>query len=160
EQDEPNGMKMVSFAPTPPLPSYLVAMAVGPFELVDAGTWGQGKTPVRIVTPRQQANEAKYAVESTGPILEQLETYFGRGYPYAKLDLISLPVSIGAMENPGLVTFGHQLILSKVDQDTPGRQRTFAAVCAHELAHMWFGDLVTMAWWDDLWLNEAFATWM
>ena len=159
-KDEPNGMKAVTFATTRPLPSYLIAMAAGPFELVDAGKWGQNKTPVRIIAPRGKAAEAKWAVESSGPILEQLEKYFGTPYPYEKLDQISLQTNTGAMENPGLVTYGHQLILAKPEQDTPGRQRGFAGVCAHELAHQWFGDLVTMAWWDDLWLNEAFATWM
>jgi cytosol alanyl aminopeptidase len=159
-KDEANGMKAVTFATTRPLPSYLIAMAAGPFELVDAGKWGANKTPVRIIAPKGKAAEAKWAVESSGPILEQLEKYFGTPYPYEKLDQISLQTNTGAMENPGLVTYGHQLILAKPDQDTPGRQRGFASVCAHELAHQWFGDLVTMAWWDDLWLNEAFATWM
>ncbi|MCA3015310.1 MAG: M1 family metallopeptidase, partial [Myxococcaceae bacterium] len=154
------GLERVRFAKSPPMPSYLVAFAVGPFEFVDAGRHGQKKTPVRIVTPRGKAAEARYAQETTGPILERLEAYFGSPYPYEKLDQLALPVGTGAMENPGLITYGHQLILSRPDADTPSRQRSFAGVCAHELAHQWFGDLVTMAWWDDLWLNEAFATWM
>jgi cytosol alanyl aminopeptidase len=152
--------KRVRFAKSLPLPSYLVAFAVGTFEFVDAGLHGQKKTPVRIVVPKGKTAEAKYAAESSGPILEQLEAYFGSPYPYEKLDQISIPANIGAMENPGLVTYGHQIILSKPELDTPGRQRGFAGTCTHELAHQWFGDLVTMAWWDDLWLNEAFATWM
>jgi alanyl aminopeptidase len=160
EEKDVAGMKVTRFSETKPLPSYLVAFAVGPFDVVDAGKWGQNKVPVRIVAPKGKAAETQYAVESTGPILEQLEAYFGIPYPYEKLDHISLPVNTGAMENPGLITFGHQLILSRVQEDTPGRQRGYAGVCAHELAHQWFGDLVTMAWWDDLWLNEAFATWM
>ncbi len=160
ETEEANGMKAVTFARTPPLPSYLVALAVGPFEIADAGAWGKKKTPVRIIVPKGALADAKYAIESTGPILEQLEAYFGRPYPYPKLDEISLTVAIGAMENPGLVTFGQSIILAKAGEDTPGRQRGYASVCAHELAHMWFGDLVTMAFWDDVWLNEAFATWM
>ncbi len=154
------GLKVVRFKKTLPLPSYLVAFAVGPFEFVDAGQHGQKKTPVRIVVPKGQTGEAAFAAKVSGPILEQLEGWFGTPYPYEKLDQISLPVGIGAMENPGLVTYGHQLILSKPEVDTPGRQRSFAGVCTHELAHQWFGDLVTMAFWDDLWLNEAFATWM
>ena len=160
ETDEADGMKAVRFAETKPLPSYLVAFAVGPFETVEAGAWGKNKTKVRIVTPRGKSAEAKYATEATGPILEQLEKYFGSPYPYEKLDLLALPVSFGAMEHPGLVTWGYRLLLIKPESDTPGHQRGFASVAAHELAHMWFGDLVTMAWWDDLWLNEAFATWM
>jgi cytosol alanyl aminopeptidase len=160
ERDEPAGMKAVSFARTAPLPSYLVAFAVGPFEVADAGKWGQRHVPVRIITPRGQGPRAAYAVASTGPILETLERYFGTPYPFEKLDQLAVPISTGAMENPGLVTYGHQLILARPDDDTLGRQRAYASVCAHELAHMWFGDLVTLAWWDDLWLNEAFATWM
>ncbi|MBK7865350.1 MAG: M1 family metallopeptidase, partial [Archangiaceae bacterium] len=160
EKDGAAGLKVTRFIETKPLPSYLVAMAVGPFDVVDAGQWGQNKVQVRIVAPRGKGPDTKWAVESTGPILEELEKYFGIPYPYEKLDHISLPVNTGAMENPGLITFGHQIILSRVAEDTPGRQRGYAATCAHELAHQWFGDLVTMAWWDDLWLNEAFATWM
>jgi len=160
EEALPDGMKRVTFAASKPLPSYLVAFAVGPFEFVDAGKHGRNQTPIRIVTPKGKAGEAKWAAESSGPILAQLEAYFGSPYPYEKLDQISIQANTGAMENPGLVTYGHQTILSKPEVDTPGRQRGFASVCTHELAHQWFGDLVTMAWWDDLWLNEAFATWM
>jgi cytosol alanyl aminopeptidase len=160
EEKTADGLKRVRFAKSLPLPSYLVAFAVGTFEFVDAGLHGQKKTPVRIVVPKGKTDEAKWAAESTGPILEELESYFGSPYPYEKLDQISIPANTGAMENPGLVTYGHQGILSKPELDTPARQRGFAGTCTHELAHQWFGDLVTMAWWDDLWLNEAFATWV
>ncbi len=159
QTEEAGGMKKVTFAKTPPLPSYLVAFAAGPFERVDAGTWGQKKTPVGIIVPKGKAAWAKWAVESTGPILEQHEAYFGIPYPYEKLDHIAVPLSMGAMENPGLITYGHQLMLSRPGEDTVSQQRGYASVCAHELAHLWFGDLVTTAWWDDIWLNEAFATW-
>ncbi len=154
------GLQVTVFKPTLKLPSYLVAMAVGPFDVLDGGKWGKNQVPLKLITPKGKGPDARYAVEVTGPILEQLEAYFGIPYPYEKLDSISLPVNAGAMENPGLVTYGHQLMLSRVAEDTPGRQRGYASVCAHELAHQWFGDLVTMAYWDDLWLNEAFATWM
>ncbi len=147
EKDDGNGMKTVVFARTKPLPSYLVAFAVGPYEVTDAGKWGHNKTQVRIITPKGKGAETKWAVESTGPIVEQLEKYFGTVYPYEKLDQIAEPTFAGAMENPGLVTYGHQLILSKPENDSLGRQRGYASVCAHELAHMWFGDLVTMKWW-------------
>jgi alanyl aminopeptidase len=160
EEHDVSGMKVTRFAQTRPLPSYLVAFAVGPFDLVDAGRWGKNKVPVRIVTPKGKLAETRWAVESTGPILEQLEGYFGIPYPYEKLDQLAVPVDFGAMENPGLVTYTQRWLLSRVDEDTPTRQRLYAGVAAHELAHQWFGDLVTMAWWDDLWLNEAFATWM
>ncbi|MCG8418401.1 MAG: M1 family metallopeptidase [Proteobacteria bacterium] len=156
----PDGMKAVRFKPTQPLPSYLVAIAVGPFDIVDAGTAGRKNTPIRIITPRGKAAGAKFARQATGPILAILEDYFDRPYPYEKLDQIAVPSFLGAMENPGLVTYHQELLLSEPDEDTLWRQRGFAGTCAHELAHMWFGDLVTMKWWDDLWLNEAFATWM
>ena len=160
ESEGPAGTKTVRFQQTKPMPSYLVAIAVGPFAVVEAGTAGRNKTPIRIITPAGKEGGAKFAAESTGPILELIEEYFDSPYPYAKLDQIAVPSFLGAMENPGLVTYHQELILSEPDEDTLWRQRGYAGTCAHELAHMWFGDLVTMKWWDDLWLNESFATWM
>jgi alanyl aminopeptidase len=160
ETDEPEGMKAVRFAETRPLPSYLVALTVGPFDVVDAGRVGKKRTPIRIITPRGRAGEAGYAARTTGEILTRLENYFGRPYPYEKLDQVAIPQVGFAMENAGLVTYSQTGILARPQDQTLRFQRGFAGVCAHELAHQWFGDLVTMAWWDDLWLNEAFATWM
>jgi len=160
EHDEPGGMKAVRFARTRPLPSYLVAFAVGPFDAVDAGRAGAKKTPLRIIVPRGMADQAKYAAEVTPQILNTLEAYFGIPYPYEKLDSIAVPLFGGAMENAGLITYGQTLILAKPSDDSLERQREYASDAAHEMAHMWFGDLVTTAWWDDIWLNEAFATWM
>ena len=158
EQDEPNGMKRIRFAQTKPLPSYLLAFAAGPFEIVPAGKLG--KTALRVIVPKGRANEAKFAVATISPLLKLLEGYFGMPYPFEKLDSISLPVSNLAMENPGLITYPQSLLLSAPEKDTIDRQREFAIVAAHEMAHQWFGDLVTTAWWDDIWLNEAFASWM
>jgi aminopeptidase N len=160
ETAEPDGRTKVVFAETKPVPSYLVALGVGPFEFVDAGKTGKNHTALRIVTPKGKAAQAKYAAEVTGPLLAELEDYFGVPYPYEKLDLLSVPMFGGAMENPGLITCAQSLILRDPAQDSIGRQRTYASVITHEMAHQWFGDLVTTAWWDDIWLNEAFASWM
>jgi alanyl aminopeptidase len=160
-QADREGLKTVRFAETPPMPSYLVALAVGPFELVDAGRVGRKAVPARIVTPRGRAAEARWAAEATPHIVRLLEEYFDRPYPYAKLDQVAVPITVGfgAMENAGLVTYGQGGLLRKPDEESIGFRRGFARTSAHELAHMWFGDLVTAAWWDDIWLNEAFANW-
>jgi len=157
-----NGVKTVVFKETKPLPSYLVAFAVGPFDFVNAGVAGRNKVPVRIVVPKGEAASAKYAAEVTAPILTRLEDYFGIPYPYEKADQVAIPntVGFGAMENVGMITYEQNIILADPKADRIGRQRQYASDAAHELAHQWFGDLVTTAWWDDIWLNEAFATWM
>ena len=156
------GMKDVRFRPTRPLPSYLVAFGVGPFEMKEARPAGKKRVPVRIVAPRGRAHEAAWAARVTPEILEVLEDYFGIAYPYEKLDVLAIPftVQFGAMENVGLVTFRETLVLTPPLQERVERRRDYASVAAHEFAHQWFGDLVTAAWWDDIWLNEAFATWM
>jgi cytosol alanyl aminopeptidase len=153
--------KRIEFAPTKPLPSYLVAFGVGPFDLVDAGKTRSG-TPVRVVTMRDRAPEAAWAARTAAPIVDLLEALFGSRYPYEKLDLLTIPVTVGfgAMENAGLITFTETVML--IDPARPAKQReyTWIQIAAHELAHQWFGNLVTMAWWDDIWLNEGFANWI
>ncbi|MGD0048869.1 MAG: M1 family metallopeptidase [Bryobacteraceae bacterium] len=162
ETAEPDGMKRVVFAETKPLPSYLVAFAIGPFDVVDAGKAGRNQVPVRIVTPRGKAAQAEYAAQVTATIVDRLEDYFGVPYAYEKLDEVAIPLTFGfgAMENAGLVTYGQTILLADPATDSINRQREYASVAAHELAHQWSGDLVTTAWWNDIWLNEAFATWM
>jgi alanyl aminopeptidase len=160
EVPEPGGMKAVRFAETKPLPTYLVAMAVGPFDLVEAGSAGRKRTRIRIIAPRGKSSEAAYAKENSARILEELENYFGTPYPYEKLDCIAVPLLGFAMENAGLITFDQAMILVKPGEDSVQHQRGYTSLAAHEFAHQWFGGLVTPAWWDDLWLNESFATWM
>ncbi len=162
ESADADGGRTYVFAPTKPLPSYLVAFGVGPFDVVNAGVAGRNRTPIRMIVPRGHAAEARWAAESTGPILEVLENYFGIPYPYEKLDHLVIPetVGFGAMENAGLVTYASSLALAKPADETIRFRRAYASVCAHETAHQWFGDYVTTAWWNDIWLNEAFATWM
>ncbi|MDQ3035095.1 MAG: ERAP1-like C-terminal domain-containing protein [Myxococcota bacterium] len=160
----PNGMQRVRFATTEPLPTYLVAWAVGPLDVVEATIpANEVRTrplQLRGLAPQGRGPQLAYAMEHTPRILAALEGYFGIAYPFDKLDIVAVPdFAAGAMENAGLVTFRENLLL--LSEDAPIHQRRgFAFVMAHELAHQWFGNLVTMAWWDDLWLNEAFATWM
>ncbi len=156
-----DGMKTIRFQPTKPLPSYLIAIAVGPLEVVDAGTSGRNHTPIRIIVPHGRSRDARYAAKTIPQLLNLLETYFDIAYPYPKLDSVAVPLFLGyAMENAGLITYDDPIILSNPDRESIAFQRGFASVAAHEMAHQWFGDLVTMAWWNDTWLNEAFATWM
>jgi alanyl aminopeptidase len=155
----------VHFAPTLPLPSYLLAFAVGPLDVVQApdvpsNAVRRRPLPLRGVTARGRGKEIAYALAHTGEILATLETYFGIEYPYDKLDILAVPDKGGAMENPGAVTFGEWLVLMDDKTVSLAQRRSYADVMAHELAHQWFGDLVTMQWWDDTWLNEAFATWI
>lgn len=159
ESDE-GGLRRVDFAETPPLPSYLVAFMVGPFDVVDAGTAGQGKVPLRFVVPRGRGAETRYAAQVTPRIVGALEGYFGMDYPYSKLDVAVVPRYEGTMEHPGIVALGQPLTLIRPEDESLFRKQRYVNIAAHELAHYWFGDYVTMRWWDDTWLNESFAQWM
>ena len=154
-----NGTTTWHFTETPKLSTYLCAIGVG--ELESEEQRHLGTVPVRVWHVPEKAHLAGFALECAVASLQLLEKYFGIPYPYEKLDLVAVPdFEAGAMENAGAVFFRETLLLLDPDTVTMAEKKRVAEVIAHELAHMWFGNLVTMKWWDDLWLNEAFATWM
>lgn len=160
------GLKRVRFATTKPLPTYLVAWAVGPFDVVAAPPLPPNeirKRPLQVrgLAPKGRGAELAYALQSGGEILTLLERYFGTEFPYEKLDHIAVPdYTYGAMENAGAIVYREEALLFRPGISSEGSRYSIAEIMAHEMAHQWFGDLVTLRWWTDAWLNESFATWM
>jgi len=156
--------KTLRFATTKPLPTYLVAFAVGPWDVVDAppiaaNTVRANPIPLRGIGPRGSAKKLAWVLEQTPAIVKFYEDYTAQPYPFDKLDLLGAPdFAAGAMENAGLIVYRDAYLL--VDEHSAAdTYRNVFNINAHEIAHQWYGDLVTVPWWDDIWLNEAYATW-
>ena len=153
-----NGLKEVKFLRTPPMASYLVVLVSGELEELKGDAAG---VKIRVLTTEGKREQARYALAVTEKVLPYYNRYFGIRYPLPKLDQIAIPGGFdGAMENWGGITYNESMLLFDPKTSSQQTKRDIFVTVSHEMAHQWFGNLVTMAWWDNLWLNEGFASWM
>lgn len=151
--------RIIEFAPSPKMSTYLVTLLVGPFASTPPVV--AGSVPIRVWAVKGSEKLGMFARNTAAKMMPYFINYFAQPYPGTKLDFIAVPeFEAGAMENLGAITFREELLLLEDKHSSVQAQQRASSVIAHEMAHLWFGDLVTMKWWDDLWLNEAFATWM
>ena len=153
------GGRLVRFAETPRMSTYVLAFVLGPLQCLEKKS--RSGTRIGVWALPDRSRHGRWGLDNAAGILDYLNGYYGIPFPLEKLDHIALQdFASGAMENWGAITYREQILLFDPDVSSAQTRQTIVAVVAHETAHMWFGDLVTMAWWDDLWLNESFASWM
>lgn len=152
------GTKRIRFEKTPPISTYMVALAIGNFDCLSDRA---GSTPIRLCAQPGKTALGRYSLAVAKDALAFFEDWFGIDYPLEKLDLVAIPdFAAGGMENPGAIFFREAAVLFDPEKAPPDTRRWAAGLVTHEISHLWVGDLVTMKWWDDVWLNEGLATWM